>query len=253
MASINLTLLQYVTSTTTVCYMCKLEGRIWIVDLGASDHMVFDKALLHNIRYLKNPILITLLDDSKVKVSQFGDLKIGKSFILHHVLFVPYFQFNLLSVKRLSEQLKCEVVFSEHACVLQGPSLKRPLKIGKSIQGLCILDHAVSRRRKLEEINEISCNSTFYNDKKHLKNQYSFNSSKDHSFPNLWHKRMGHISFRKLSHMSVLKSLDCNKDACSLPCDICDTSSITSTKPFGLVHVYHTKTTSGQRYFLTLY
>ena len=67
--------------------------------------------------------------------------------------------------------------------------------------------------------------------------------------------------------MSLLKNFDHNKDACSLPCDICPrakqqklpfhTCSITSTKPFDLLHVdtwgpYQTKATSGQRYFLTL-
>jgi len=67
--------------------------------------------------------------------------------------------------------------------------------------------------------------------------------------------------------MSVLKDFNFNKDSCSLPCDICPrakqrrlpfhSSSISSTKPFDLIHVdtcgpYHTKTTNGQRNFLTL-
>ena len=80
--------------------------------------MVFDNNLLHNIRSLEVPILITLPNGNKVKVSQFGDLKIGSNLVLKHALLVPFFRFNLLSVKRLSEQLKCEVVFSENSCVL---------------------------------------------------------------------------------------------------------------------------------------
>ena len=64
---------------------------------------------------------------------------------MHHALFVPHFQFNMLSVKRLSEQLKCEVVFSEHACVMQGLFLKRPLQIGRSVQGLHVLVEVVAK------------------------------------------------------------------------------------------------------------
>ena len=67
--------------------------------------------------------------------------------------------------------------------------------------------------------------------------------------------------------MPVLNDFDFNKDSCSLPCNICPrakqhrllfhSSSISSTKPFDLIHVdtwgpYHAKTTNGQRYFLTL-
>ena len=65
--------------------------------------MIHDKTLLHNIRSLEVPILITLPNGNKVKVCQYGDLKIGKNLLLQHALFVPYFQFNLLSVKRLSQ------------------------------------------------------------------------------------------------------------------------------------------------------
>jgi len=65
----------------------------------------------------------------------------------------------------------------------------------------------------------------------------------------------------------VLQGLDFNKVSQSMPCHICPrakqhrlpfpSSSISSTKPFDLIHVdtwgpYPTKTVNGQRYFLTL-
>jgi len=263
MAGMSLCSSQYIASTATICCTCKLEDNIWIVDSGASDHMVFDKGLLHNVKNLANPILITLPNGNKIKVSQFGDLRIGKNLVLHNVLFVPYFQFNLLLVKKLSQQLKCEVVFSENSCVLQRPFLKRPLEIGRFTQGLYILDKEVSQRLTFEGRNDYSCNSTFCLDAE----LFSFSCGKNIDSVTLWHKRLGHISPRKLSHMSVLKDVKCNKDETVLPCDICPrakqhrlpfhTSSITTTKPFDLIHVdtwgpYHTKTPHGQRYFLTL-
>ena len=53
--------------------------------------MVFDKNLLYNVRTPKKLILITLPIGNKIKVSEYGDLKIGNSLVLHHVLFVPFF------------------------------------------------------------------------------------------------------------------------------------------------------------------
>ena len=99
------------------------------------------------------------------------------------------------------------------------------------------------------------------------KHGYTFNCSNNHNVVSLWHNRMGHISLKKLPYMSVLKGFDFNKDDCISPCDICPqarqhrltfpSSSISTTKPFDLVHIdtwgpYHTKTCYGQRYFLTL-
>ena len=77
--------------------------------------------------------------------------RIGNSLTLHRTLCVPYFQFNFLSVKRPSEQLKCQVVFLDHSCVLQAPSLNWALKIGKSTQGLYILDEEIARRLVLKK------------------------------------------------------------------------------------------------------
>jgi len=68
MVGIHLTSSQYVTSANSICCACKLEGKIWIVDSGASDHMVYDKTLLHNITSLEFPILITLPNGNKIKV-----------------------------------------------------------------------------------------------------------------------------------------------------------------------------------------
>ena len=91
MAGIHSTSFEYAGVANSICCTCKLDGKIWIVDSGASDHMVFDKTLLHNIRPLKDPILITLPNGNKVKVSQVGDLNIWRNLVLHHTLFVHIF------------------------------------------------------------------------------------------------------------------------------------------------------------------
>ena len=123
-------------------------------------------------------------------------------------------------MKRLSEQFKCEVVFLENGCFLQGPSLKRPLVIGKTAQGLYILDEQLAKDLDYEERNKGSGSSTCSTRVANVKDQYSFNCSKDYKAVNLWHSRLGHISPRKLSYMSVLEGFKYNKDSCIFPCDI---------------------------------
>ena len=260
---------QYVSSVNTVRCTCKLEWKVWIVDSGASDHMISDKNLLCNIKTLDTPILITLPDGNKLRVTQHGELKIGKSLTLQHTLFVPFFQFNLLSVRRLIEQLRCEVVFSATKCVLQGPSLKRPLEIGRATQGLYILDDETTRKLDYADAENKGSNTSTCSDRIiNTKHQYSFTCSKSSKNVNLWHVRMGHVSTKKLSYIPVLRNLDVNKESsCITPCDIChrakqhrlpfQPSTTSSASPFDMIHIdawgpYHTKTYNGQRYFLTL-
>jgi len=56
------------------------------------------------------------------------------------VLFAPSFKFNLISIHSLTVHLlKSDVNFSASSCVLQAPSLKRPLKIDRERNRLYFL------------------------------------------------------------------------------------------------------------------
>jgi len=81
MGGINADLLRPITSANTICCTCQLDGKIWIIDSGASDNMIFDKDLLHNIGTLKVPILISLPNGNKVRVIQSSDLRIGNNLV----------------------------------------------------------------------------------------------------------------------------------------------------------------------------
>ena len=88
----------------------------WIVD--QSEHMCLEQTVLQDLCYLQQSILVNLPNCSQVKVTQHGKLKISKDLILNHVFHVPNFKINLLSIKRLCEQLKCSVEFIEAVCLL---------------------------------------------------------------------------------------------------------------------------------------
>lgn len=94
--------------------------------------MTYNKALPKNVRILPYPFLVTLPSGYKVKVTEVNDAYLNPVLTLQKVLFAPSFKFNLISVHCLQLQLKDIVGFSSFSCLLQGPSLKIPLEIGKA-------------------------------------------------------------------------------------------------------------------------
>jgi len=74
--------------------------------------MSYDAKFLHDLRLFDTPISVSLPNDQKVQVTQYGTLKLNSWIVLPHVLLVPHFRYNLLLVKQLARQLHCDVVFS---------------------------------------------------------------------------------------------------------------------------------------------
>jgi len=99
MAGINLPFTTIYNSNAISC-LCKLKIGSWILDSGASDHMSFDSSVLHNLKLLENPVLVSLPNGYKVQVTHHGQLKIGDNLELGHVLLVSHFKNNLLYVKK---------------------------------------------------------------------------------------------------------------------------------------------------------
>ncbi|XP_070054796.1 uncharacterized protein [Nicotiana tomentosiformis] len=114
-----------------VCASSQLGVNPWILDTGATNHMTPHKHLLFNVQPLIKPFLVTLPNGYKAKVVSTGSLYLRYDIILLHILLVPSFHFNLISVHQIICQLDCSALFTKIICSLQGPSLKRPLKIGK--------------------------------------------------------------------------------------------------------------------------
>ncbi|XP_060212195.1 uncharacterized protein LOC132639793 [Lycium barbarum] len=125
------------TKIGELSYVCKtLSANSWIIDSGATNHMTYNKALLTNIITLAYPFFVTLPNGYKVRVTEAGNVYLSSTLTLCNVLFVLSFKFNLISVHCLCVQLKSIVSFSEFSCLMQAPSLKRPLEIGRASNGL---------------------------------------------------------------------------------------------------------------------
>ncbi|XP_075084997.1 uncharacterized protein LOC142168238 [Nicotiana tabacum] len=83
------------------CLLIKIENILWIIDSEASDHMTSDKSLLFNIQTLPIPYLVSLPNGYKIKITNIGSLTLSPDLILHNVLYVPSFHYNLISVYKL--------------------------------------------------------------------------------------------------------------------------------------------------------
>ncbi|XP_070032909.1 uncharacterized protein [Nicotiana tomentosiformis] len=90
----------------------------WILDSGASNHMTFNKTSLVDIRILPYPLLVTLPNGYRVKVTDIGSVYLAPQITLHKVMFVPSFKFDLISISSLTAQLKSLIAFTDTCCVL---------------------------------------------------------------------------------------------------------------------------------------
>lgn len=116
----------------------------WIIDSGANDHMCSNKSFLVSLHKLPSPHLIGLPDGQTTFISFIGDIQLHETILLKGVLYVPSFKYNLLSVAKLTKQLHTFLLFTDHACMMQDPSLKHKLALsvlGTKLNDLYVFDH----------------------------------------------------------------------------------------------------------------
>lgn len=119
------------------CFESNLD--MWIIDSGASYHVTFNRNSITNIKTLPYPLLVSLPNEYRVKVIEFGDVLINSHITLHKGLYVPSFMYNLILIHLLVTSMKCIVLFTSALCLLQTPLVKRPWVIGSCKDGLYFL------------------------------------------------------------------------------------------------------------------
>ena len=119
----------------TYCFLTKSSNdSVWIVDSGASDHVTHDLSLLHNVKKLSITCYITMPNGKRAPITHSGSMFLRHKIELHNVLYIPSFQYNLLSVSKLVKQLSTNVIFTSTSCVLQAPPHRRSSSLVKSIK-----------------------------------------------------------------------------------------------------------------------
>ena len=138
------------------------------------------------------------------------------------VLRVPDFQYNLLSIHKLCQQLAGKVVFSSTDCTLQGPMLQE-VALGKVVDGLYYVSQgntdAATRNDKL--VMQSGSTGNFQ--------QPVFHQTNSLSEEDTWHFRLGHLSFERMRKLC----LPCNQKKHSTICSICPQAKL-HRKPFPL-------------------
>ncbi|KAL2895584.1 Retrovirus-related Pol polyprotein from transposon RE2 [Bienertia sinuspersici] len=123
---------------TTCCYSY-LSKNERVIDTGATDHMICDENQLSSVVKPKRNSKINLPDGKSVGITYVGTLTLENQLELKHVLCVPEFKHNLLSVKRLTKDNNCKVVFGANVCLIQDLATQSIKGIGK-VQEMMIED-----------------------------------------------------------------------------------------------------------------
>jgi len=118
------------------CFLTSFTSGVWIIDRGASDHITPDLGV-NLCSKAKFPGFITMPNGKQPKIAHIGSMQLTPSLVLFNVLRVPDFQFNLLSVSKLCEQVTRKVIFTPTNSTLQGPILQEVVLVGQGM--ICIM------------------------------------------------------------------------------------------------------------------
>lgn len=113
----------------------KVNNKPWIIDTGATDHIVCDNTLYTHVER-KIVDTVSLPNGRSAPVTHSGTVKIGENILLKGVLCVPSFEFNLISVQKLAKSMNCNMIFTPKTCFVQDPLTKTTIGVGEAKQGL---------------------------------------------------------------------------------------------------------------------
>lgn len=203
--SIQLTELSRANESTGFAFMIDVnqlkqpdEGISFLLDSGASDHIVNRHDLFSSHSILKPPMKISIAKRNEfITASSKGTIHVtsttGIPGVLEEVLYCPEAPYNLLSVRKM-QQAGMTIIFNKNGVQITKGS-KKLLK-GKFLNNLIIVDLTVNKNPATSGVN-ICSSSTIYKDYK------------------LWHNRLGHIGrskFLELKNKQLMVDVDQIKD-----------------------------------------
>ena len=89
----------------------------WVIDTSATDHMVTTTHYF-TIMQLVHNVTINLPNGQSVNVTHIGSIQLTASLLLTNVLCVPSFDFNLISVSKLTSFLQFCIFFLSTYCFI---------------------------------------------------------------------------------------------------------------------------------------
>ena len=115
---------------------------MWILDLGAIDHVCHSLVSFHCHRNIKS-ILIKLPNGSQTTITISRTIFFSQDLYLTDILFVPSFPFNLISISNLISTVHCKLTFTKSLCKIQDLHMKRMIGATEEKHGLYVLNAAI--------------------------------------------------------------------------------------------------------------
>nr|XP_016474494.1 PREDICTED: uncharacterized protein LOC107796256 [Nicotiana tabacum] len=230
-------------ASSSSCMLSQTINLTWIIDYEATDHMTSNKNFLTNLTPLPVPSLVSLPNGYK-GLSLKKPLDLGK---------LDSGLYKLVWKRPSQSQLFTDLPFMNNA----NSSFAVP-----SSTFTC--NSPVSSSIHVSHVSASTCNYSCPS----LPNMCivipSCNTIEMNKMDVLWHQRLAHVPFVRMKLISGLSQLSSKQP---FICNVCPMSrqtrmpfpdsSITTTKPFQLIHIdtcgpFHTTTYSGDKYFLTI-
>nr|KYP39800.1 hypothetical protein KK1_038865 [Cajanus cajan] len=112
-AQVNLSSVQQHSTIPT--HNGKILNTKWILDTGATDQICFSLTCFTSYKFIK-PIHVNLPNGNSILASISGTIHFSPFLYLTDVLYLPNFQYNLISVSKLTSVLNCTLTFSDNSC-----------------------------------------------------------------------------------------------------------------------------------------
>jgi len=214
---------------------------------------------------------VTLPNAHTAEIIGIGDIMLPSGILLKHALCVPKFKYNLLSISRLTKDSHIRVVFYDTFCLLQDCANCQVKGIGKESKGLYYLldlSKAALQQYMAQNLGTAAGSQPSASLKAVIQGFPAVSAQTQSVFPNkanLWHLRLGHVPFSRLSHVHGINVQPSSTD--STICVTCPLAKHTHLSfslnekscdtPFGLIHMdiwgpYRVCTHNQCRYFLTI-
>ncbi|KAH0706360.1 hypothetical protein KY289_011436 [Solanum tuberosum] len=186
-------------STVSACNTASTSGKtssvinhsqVWIVDTGATNHMVssLDMMVEDSVSKLAEVKLVYLLNGTTTQVSHVGSCALSARSLVTNALHVPDFKYNMLSISQLTKELGCSITFFPNFCVFQELCSGKVKEVGKEEGGLYLLMKHFTNKSDSSPGKEVA---------------FTVNNTKVVDLE-LWHQRLGHVSSAVLARMFAM-------------------------------------------------
>ncbi|XP_019418536.1 PREDICTED: uncharacterized protein LOC109329316 [Lupinus angustifolius] len=136
-------------------YAQKKKPSPWILDSGASNHITSDLQHLCNVTDVSG-CPVGLLNGHTAISTKEGKVKLSDNLNIEHVLYVPQFKCNLISISQLSYDSNYSVQFTDDLCAIEDRTSKMLIGSGERRNELYLFREAPSNKVcKVEGMNEL--------------------------------------------------------------------------------------------------